>query len=165
MTITIRHALKTDIPAIATIYGDHVTNGLASFEYDPPNETEMHERHQAITSNGYPYLVACEKDVIIGYSYASGFHSRKAYEKTVEDAIYLAPQAQGKGLGTRLLKILIEECSNRGFRQMIAVISKLDPPVSIMLHEKLGFRHAGTLREVGYKKNQWIDVVYMQKTL
>jgi len=165
MAITIRPALKTDIPAIAAIYDDHVRTGLASFEYDPPGEVEMQRRYQAIHERGYPYLVACDDATVIGYSYASAFHTRKAYEKTVENAIYLAPAAQGKGIGKKLLAALIDECRNRGFLQMIAVIAKLDPPVSISLHERLGFHHAGTITKVGYKHGQWLDVVYMQRAL
>jgi len=165
MTLIIRPALKTDIPAIAAIYGDHVNKGLASFEYDPPGEVEMQRRYQTIQEGGYPYLAACEEDTVIGYSYASAFHTRKAYEKTVENAIYLAPAAQGQGIGKRLLAALIDECRNRGFLQMIAVIAKLDPPVSISLHERLGFCHAGTITKVGYKHGQWLDVVYMQRAL
>lgn len=165
MNLIIRPAIDSDIPAIAAIYGDHVTHGLASFEYEAPSEDEMRKRYQAITKNGYPYLVACEDEVVIGYSYAGSFHNRKAYEKTVENAIYLKPSAHGKGIGKTLLKALIEECSHRGFHEMIAVITKLDPPVSIILHERTGFSHAGTLSKVGYKHDQWLDVVYMQKTL
>lgn len=165
MNLTIRPAIDSDIPAIAAIYGDHVIHGLASFEYKAPSEDEMRKRYQAIIKNGYPYLVACEDETVIGYCYAAGFHSRKAYEKTVENTIYLKPSAHGKGIGKKLLKALIEECSKRGFHEMIAVITKLDPPVSIILHKRIGFHHVGTLSKVGYKHDQWLDVVYMQKTL
>ena len=165
MSLTIRPALESDIPAIAAIYGDQVTHGLASFEYDPPSEAEMLSRYHSITKSGYPYLVACEDETVIGYSYAGGFHSRKAYEKTIENTIYLAPSAQGKGIGKALLEALIEECQTLGFHQMIAVITRLDPPVSILFHEQMGFSTVGALTKVGYKQDQWLDVVYMQKSL
>lgn len=165
MAITIRDTTIGDINSITAIYADHVNHGLASFEYNPPNETEMLRRFYALTDDGYPYLVAEKNGAVVGYSYAGPFHTRKAYERTVENSVYLDPKAQGEGIGTQLLERLILECRRREYRQMIAVITKLDPAWSVRLHEKLGFDYIGTLREVGFKKDQWLDVVYMQLSL
>ena len=165
MTLMIRNTTIDDLAAITAIYADHVKHGLASFEYDPPSEAEMIRRFQALTKGGHPYLIAEKDRIIIGYAYASAFHTRKAYERTVENSVYLDPKAQGQGIGTQLLERLILECRRREYRQMIAVITKLDPAWSVRLHEKAGFEYVGTLREVGFKKDQWLDVVYMQLSL
>ncbi len=165
MTLMIRNTTIDDLAAITAIYADHVKHGLASFEYDPPSEAEMIRRFQALTKGGHPYLIAEKDGIIIGYAYASAFHTRKAYERTVENSVYLDPKAQGQGIGTQLLERLILECRRREYRQMIAVITKLDPAWSVRLHEKAGFEYVGTLREVGFKKDQWLDVVYMQLSL
>lgn len=165
MALTIRDTTIDDIAAITAIYADHVKHGLASFEYDPPDEAEMAARFQALTKGEHPYLVAQRDGTIVGYAYAGPFHTRKAYERTVENSVYLDPKAQGQGIGTQLLERLILECRRREYRQMIAVITKLDPAWSVKLHEKAGFDYIGTLREVGFKKDQWLDVIYMQLAL
>ena len=165
MTVTIRDTSANDLAAITAIYADHVHHGLASFEYDPPNQAEMTRRFRTLMNGGHPYLVAEKDGVIVGYAYAGPFHTRKAYERTVENSVYLDPKAQGQGIGTQLLERLILECRRREYRQMIAVITKLDPAWSVRLHEKAGFEYVGTLREVGFKKDQWLDVVYMQLAL
>ena len=165
MTITIRDTKAEDLAAITAIYADHVKHGLASFEYDPPSEAEMVRRFQTLTEGGHPYLVAEKDGTIVGYAYAGPFHTRKAYELTVENSVYLDPKAQGQGIGTQLLERLILECRRQEYRHIIAVITKLDPAWSVRLHEKAGFNYVGTLREVGFKKDQWLDVIYMQLTL
>ncbi|MEP1443046.1 MAG: N-acetyltransferase family protein [Hyphomicrobiales bacterium] len=165
MALVIRDTTADDIATITTIYGDHVNHGLASFEYEPPSEAEMTNRFQTLSNGGHPYLVGELNGEIIGYAYAGAFHTRKAYERTVENSVYLAPKAQGQGIGTQLLDRLILECRRRKYRQMIAVITKLDPAWSVRLHEKAGFEHVGTLKEVGFKKDQWLDVIYMQLAL
>lgn len=164
-TLLIRAASDADFPAITAIYRDHVLHGSATFELDPPDEREMRARRDKVHAAGCPYLVALEGDRLIGYAYAGPFHPRPAYRLTIENSIYLDPSAMGKGVGEALMRHLIDACEKRGFRQMIALISRLDPPVSIKLHEKLGFRHAGLLETTGYKNGHWLDVVYMQLTL
>ena len=165
MTLTIRDTTANDITVITAIYRDHVKHGLASFEYDPPSEVEMTNRFQALSNGGHPYIVGEVDGQVIGYAYAGPFHTRKAYERTVENSVYLHPKAQGQGIGTQLLDRLILECRRREYHQMIAVITKLNPAWSVRLHEKAGFEYIGTLREVGFKKDQWLDVIYMQLAL
>ena len=165
MTLTIRDTTANDITVITAIYRTHVKHGLASFEYDPPSEAETTNRLQSLSNGSHQYLVGEVDGKIIGYAYAGPFHTRKAYERTVENSVYLHPKAQGQGIGTQLLDRLILECRRREYHQMIAVITKLNPAWSVRLHEKAGFEYIGTLREVGFKKDQWLDVIYMQLAL
>ncbi|MEO1067380.1 MAG: N-acetyltransferase family protein [Pseudomonadota bacterium] len=165
MSFTIRNATLDDIAAITAIYRDHVLTGLESFEYDPPDETEMRRRMEGIWATKCPYIVAEEEDRIAGYAYAMIFKERPAYRFGVEDSIYLAKDAMGRGMGTALLTELITLCEAAGFRQMIAIITRLDPPVSVNLHKKLGFVEQGILENVGVKNDHWLDVVYMRRSL
>ncbi|MEM8796722.1 MAG: N-acetyltransferase family protein [Pseudomonadota bacterium] len=165
MTFEIRPTEKTDLPVITDVYAHHVETGLASFETDPPDLAEMASRYAGIVEANCPYIVATYGGSIAGYAYAGPFHKRHAYRGTVEDSIYLSPAAQGKGIGSALLARLIADCEERGFRQMIALITRLDPPISVRIHEKAGFETAGILRDVGFKQDRWLDVVYMQRTL
>jgi L-amino acid N-acyltransferase YncA len=166
-TPSIRPAEPADIPAITTIYAYAVLHGTASWELDPPDEAEMLRRREAILAGGYPYLVAERAGLVLGYAYAGAYRPRPAYRATVENSIYIAPEAQGLGIGAALLDALMAACSARGFRQMIAVIGD-GTGASIgsrRLHERAGFRLIGVAEKVGYKHGRWLDQMLMQKEL
>jgi phosphinothricin acetyltransferase len=162
----IRPANLSDIPAITRIYGHYVVHGTASFELEPPSEAEMAERMRHLTDNGFPYLTAAFDGAVAGYAYAGAYRIRPAFRFTVEDSLYVAPDAQRRGVGRALLNALIEESARRGFRQMVAVIG--DPPtqsVSIALHKAWGFRIVGTIDGAGFKHGRWLDSLMMQRAL
>lgn len=164
--VSLRAAEAGDLGAIAAIYAHHVENGFGSFEESAPDIAEMTRRFQAITGAGFPYLVAVDGEgAILGYAYAGPYRPRSAYRHTVEDSVYVAPGAAGRGVGRALLARLIEEARGRGFRQMIAVIGDSDNTGSIALHRSLGFSLQGVLRHVGLKKGRWLDSVLMQLSL
>jgi L-amino acid N-acyltransferase YncA len=163
--VTLRPADAGDIPAITRIYADAVALGTASFELEPPDEAEMTRRQQALLTNGYPYLVAALSGAIAGYAYAGPYRARPAYKWTVENSIYVAPQFHRRGIGLLLLKRLIAETQQRGFRQMIAVIGDSAQTPSIALHAAAGFDMIGTLRAVGFKHGRWLDTPLMQLAL
>jgi phosphinothricin acetyltransferase len=165
MSLTIRPATAADIPAIAAIYGPAVLTGTASFEVDPPDEPEMLRRFQAITAAGYPYFVAEVDGRVAGYAYASSYRTRPGYRFTVEDSVYVAPDAQGTGVGRALLERVVAKCRDDGFRLMIAVIGDTANFASITLHRRLGFRFCGTIHSVGYKFGRWLDSVVMELPL
>ncbi|MCR9121158.1 MAG: GNAT family N-acetyltransferase [Phyllobacteriaceae bacterium] len=155
-----------DIPAITTIYADAVLNGTASFELDPPDEAEMARRFHAIRHSGYPHICARDADgTLLGYAYAGSYRARPAYRWTVENSVYVAPHAKGRGVGRTLLAEIIARCEALGFRQMIAVIGGSEHAASIGLHEALGFVHVGALPATGFKHGRWLDSVLMQKPL
>lgn len=163
----IRPAVPADIPAIAEIYAHAVVNGTASWELEPPGEAELQRRMEALLAGGYPYLAAERGGALLGYAYAGAYRPRAAYRATVEDSIYIAPQAQGTGVGRFLLDALMTECTARGFRQMIAVIGD-GTGASIgsrRLHERAGFRMIGVAEKVGFKHGRWLDQLLMQKEL
>jgi L-amino acid N-acyltransferase YncA len=161
----IRPANITDIPAITRIYADAVTHGTASFELEPPDQTEMTQRMTALLDGGFPYLAAESGGELLGYAYAGYYRTRPAYRFTVEDSIYIAPQAKRRGVGRALLDALIAESERRGFRQMLAVIGDSANTASIELHRAAGFRMVGTFGNVGYKFDRWLDSVMMQRAL
>lgn len=161
--VAIRAAARADLPAITAIYADAVRNGSASYELDPPSLAEMTARFDTLLSGGYPYLTAEEDGVLLGYAYAGPFRPRAAYRFMVEDSIYLAPAARGRGLGAMLLAHLVEAVRALGFRQIVAVIGDGSPrSPSVRLHERMGFIHSGTLTGSGYKHGRWLDTIFMQ---
>src|ERR1051325_2403007 len=101
--ISIRPAPAADIPAITRIYGHAVRHGTASFELEPPDEAEMTRRQRALLDGGYPYLVAEGDGAVVGYACAAPYRTRPAYRYTVENSIYIAPEAHRRGVGRALL--------------------------------------------------------------
>ena len=165
MTYRLRDAQISDLPAITEIYRDSVLTGVASYEISPPLLGEMESRFVTITSQGYPYIAAAADDgTLLGYAYASAFRTRPAYRWLVEDSIYLAPEARGRGIGKALLADLLARCTVLGFRQMVAVIGGASP-ASIAVHRGAGFEMTGTLNGTGFKHGTWLDTVLMQITL
>jgi phosphinothricin acetyltransferase len=164
-SISIRAATPADIPAITRIYAHAVTHGTASFELDPPDETEMARRQRALLDGGFPYHVAERGHAVLGYAYAGPYRTRPAYRFTVEDSIYVDPDAQGRGIGRALLDRLIADSEARGFRQMLAVIGDSAQLASIAVHRAAGFHHVGNFQNVGYKFGRWLDSVLMQRPL
>lgn len=164
MTV-IRPARPADIAAITRIYAHAVRHGTASFELNPPEETEMARRQDALIAGGFPYLVAEAGGDVLGYAYAGPYRARPGYRFTVEDSVYVAPHAQRRGLGRLLLDRLIVESEARGYRQMVAVIGDSAQQASVALHVAAGFRLVGTLEAVGFKFGRWLDSVLMQRPL
>jgi phosphinothricin acetyltransferase len=142
-----------------------VLHGVASFEEVPPDEAELERRRGDIVARGLPYLVGVSGGRIRGYAYAAPYRARSAYRFSVEDSVYVAPDAVGQGVGRALLAEVIRRCTALGLRQMVAVIGDSGNGASIRLHESLGFRHAGLLRSVGFKHGRWVDSVLMQLAL
>ncbi len=165
MTPTIRDAEPTHLVAVQAIYGHWVSHGLASFEETPPDVAEIDRRRQTVQEQGLPYLVALEGALILGFAYAGRYHARPAYRYTLEDSVYVAPEAQGHGIGRALLGEVIRRAEDRGQRQMVALIADSGNAASIRLHECLGFRRVGVLQSVGFKHGRWVDTVLMQRAL
>jgi len=163
--VVIRPATSADVPAIAEIYRFHVLHGTGSFELEPPEEEEVAKRLEEIARRGLPWLVAEAGSVVAGYAYAGLFRAREAYRFTLEDSIYVRPEAMGQGIGRLLLERLIEACRNSGYKQLIALIGDSNNVGSIRVHEVCGFRYVGVLKDVGIKSDRLLDVVMMQLKL
>jgi phosphinothricin acetyltransferase len=163
--ISVRDAAAPDLPIIQSIYAHHVLNGLASFEEVPPDVAEIERRHREITGRGLPYVVAELDGRVSAYAYAAPYRARPAYRYALEDSVYVSSDAAGRGLGRAALAAVIGRVTSLGYRQMIAIIGDSGNAASIGLHRALGFRHAGTLRAVGFKFGRWVDSVLMQLSL
>lgn len=161
----VRAATEADADALAAIYGDAVLNGFGTFEEDPPSPAEMDARRRAVQDQGLPYLVAEADGRVLGFAYASPFRPRAAYRYTLEDSVYVAPEAHGKGVGRAVLSAVIAACEALGVRQLMAVIGDSENAGSIGLHRAMGFEQTGVGKSVGFKHGRWVDIVHMQKPL
>lgn len=162
---TIRPSQLEDIPAITAIYAHHVLHGTGTFEVDPPTQDDMASRRADVLSKRLPYLVATEGDKLLGFAYCNWFKPRPAYRFSAEDSIYMAPDAQARGLGRALLAELMAQAELAGVRKLIAVIGDSANIGSVGVHRSVGFSHVGTLKSCGWKFDRWLDVVMMDKSI
>jgi L-amino acid N-acyltransferase YncA len=165
MPLIVRDATDCDLQAITALYAAEVRHGTATYERQAPDEAEMGRRHEAIVGAGYPYLVATLDEVFAGYAYASSYRGRASYRWTTECTVYVAPAMQARGVGRALLTTLIEDCTQRGFRQMIAVIGDETNAASVRLHQALGFKTVGRFPGLGRKHGRWLDALQLQRAL
>jgi phosphinothricin acetyltransferase len=161
MAVLIRIAAAANGVAIAAIYRPYVERSHFTFEEAPPDGDEIAER---LSNPLHPWLVAEEDGMVVGYASTSPMRNRAAYRWSVETGIYLAPQAQGRGIGRQLLAAHLDLLERQGFVTAIAGIA-LPNDASVALHEKLGFTLSGVERGVGFKLGQWIDVGRWQRDL
>jgi len=161
----VRRATAHDVPAFHEIYAHHVLHGLASFEEEPPSIDEMRRRFDDVCSRGLPWLAADFGGVVTGYGYCAPYRARSAYRYSLEDSVYVRHGSEGRGVGSAILRALIESASALGYRQLIAVIGDSGHAASINLHASFDFLRVGTLRSVGFKFGRWVDSVLMQRPL
>jgi len=162
--VLVRDSVEADVAAIHAIYGYHVLHGTASFELTPPTVDEMRQRRADVVAKALPYLVAEQNGVVVGYAYVTLYRPRPAYRFTVEDSVYVQEGLSGQGIGSLLLAEIIQICTAKGYRQMMAVVGDSSLP-SVSLHEQHGFTLAGTFKAVGYKFGAWRDTAMLQRAL
>ena len=161
--VTIRTARAEDAGDIQAIYAPFVQETSVSFETVPPSVETMAAR---ISSNlaRHGYFVAQSDAGILGFAYASPYRPRPAYDRTAEVSVYLAPQAQGRGLAQALYRALFAHLAARGFHTAVAIVT-LPNPQSAQLHERCGFAHVGSLQDVGRKFGQWHGTAIYQRMI
>ena len=156
----IRKVNLDDAAQIRDIYNHYVDHTIITFEENQVSIENMKDYIRETTAN-LPWYVFDENSEILGYAYASSWKSRCVYKYSLESTIYLRPDSFGKGIGSKLYKLLLDEIRKLGYRAVIGGIS-LPNPASVALHEKLGFEKIGQFKEVGYKFKKWIDVGYWE---
>jgi phosphinothricin acetyltransferase len=162
--LMIRDAEESDAAAVQSIYAYHVLHGTASYDVEAPSVEQMTEKIRWVLAEGWPFLIAIRDGEVVGYAYATQFRDRAAYKFTCENSIYVRADCMGQGIGRALLQSLLERSKRCGFLQMVAVIGGAEPR-SIALHAACGFEEVGRLHAVGWKKERWLDNVYMQRGL
>ncbi|WP_171042233.1 GNAT family N-acetyltransferase [Sinomonas gamaensis] len=163
--VVVRRAGYADLEAVAGIFAHYVVNTVATLEENPPSPEYFEERLDDLAARGLPFLVAELGDRVVGYAYAAPWRPKTGYRFTVEDTVYVAPEATGLRVGSRLMGALVAEAADVGMRQMVAVLTEtLDSP-SAALHRRLGFTEAGRLAGVGFKHGRWIDTFLLQLPL
>jgi L-amino acid N-acyltransferase YncA len=161
--IEYRAATEKDAEAIATIYAPYVVTNAVSFETRAPTAREMKARINA-GDGAFPWIIAVEGNVILGYAFAKAFRPGPTHRFGVEVAVYVAGDLEGKGIRRDLLSALIATLTQQNFTQAICTLMTPNDKL-IQLYEAVGFRRAGQYREVCFKNGQWSDIGLWQREL
>jgi L-amino acid N-acyltransferase len=159
--IHVRHATENDLPAILTIYNDVILNTTAVYDYEPHTLEMRTAWFNTKKEQGYPVFVAAEDEKISGLSSIGPFRAWAAYKYSVENSIYVAPEARGKGIGKLLMPPIIEAARLLGMHTILSGIDASNA-ASIQLHLHFGFEEVAHFKQVGYKFDRWLDLKFLQ---
>ena len=157
-------AYDADLESLVAIYNEVIATSTATFTTAAVTLDERREWWRARIAQGYPVLVARDAQGVAGFGTFGEFRAWPGYRFTVEHTLHVRADVRGRGIGSQLLLALLERARLLGKHVMIAGIDG-DNTGSIRLHERLGFTQAGRLREVGYKFDRWLDLVFLQRAL
>ena len=160
----IRPAGDGDLPALLAVTNHAILTSTALFDYEPRTPGAQAEWLDAKRAEGWPVFVAEDEGKFLGFASFGPFRRWPAYQHSVEHSVYVAEDAQRQGIGRQLLEALIDEAKRRGLHTMIGGIEASNAR-SLALHAALGFAEAGRMREVGWKFDRWLDLVFVQKIL
>lgn len=161
--LCIRPLEPRDIPACLELYNYYIENTTITFEEEPLDREAFAERARRIQA-AYPYLVAEENGVVVGYAYLDAYNERSAYRYTADLSIYLAHDCLSRGVGTRLLAAVEDAGRQMGLHSLVAIITE-ENTRSLRFHAKHGYREVGRLYKSGLKLGRWLDVAFCQKML
>jgi phosphinothricin acetyltransferase len=159
----IRDATEADLPGLLDIYNDVIATSTAIYSYAPVTLDDRMQWWRARVGQGYPVLVAADATAgILGFSTFGDFRTWPGYRFTVEHSVHVRADCRGRSIGKELVKALFPHATALGKHVMIAGVDATNQ-ASIRFHERLGFEKAGHLREVGYKFDRWLDLVFLQR--
>jgi len=157
----IRHATLGDLSGITKIYNEAILKTVATFDIQPKTVEEQEKWFKGHGTEN-PIIVVEQDKAIVGWAALSSYSTKCAYSKTAEISLYVKKECQGKGYGTKLMDAVIREGEKAGLHAVIARITEGNKQ-SVRLHESVGFKHVGTMKEVGLKFGKHLDVYLMQK--
>lgn len=158
----IRDAGEPDLPGLLAIYNDVIATSTAVYSYLPVTLEERLQWWRTRVASGYPVLVATDQSAILGFATFGDFRAWPGYRFTVEHSVHVRPDRRGQGIGKRLVEALFPRAAALGKHVMVAGVDAANA-ASIRFHERLGFEQVGHLREVGYKFDRWLDLVFLQR--
>ena len=150
---------------ILAIFNDAILNSTALYDYKPRTPAVMASWFEAKKNGNYPVIgVVTERGELMGFTSYGSFRAWPAYKYTVEHSVYVHHEHRSQGIGSALMKKLIETARKQEYHVMVGGIDAANA-TSIAMHEKLGFVHAGTIRHAGYKFGRWLDLAFYQLVL
>ncbi len=164
LQITLRDATAADLPEILLIYNDVIMTTTAVYS-EKPHTLEMREAwFNERKQSGFPVIVAVQDGRIVGFATYGHFRVWPCYRFTVEHSVYVHRESRGQGISKLLLKEVIDHARKAGMHAMIAGVDS-ENDVSLKLHLQFGFEQVARFKEVGYKFDRWLDLIFLELML
>ncbi|MDI9311457.1 MAG: GNAT family N-acetyltransferase [Limnohabitans sp.] len=164
MSINLRMAKENDMASVLEIVNYEIQNTTAIWDYDTRTLEEQLAILKEKQEKKFPFIIALKDEKIVGFGTYGSFRHKIGYRFTVEHSVYVHKDYHGNGIGSLLLKELIELARNQKLHTMIGVIDS-ENKGSITFHQKLGFEIVGNIKQTGYKFDRWLDSVFLQLML
>ena len=166
MKVKTNYFTENEISKALNIYNYFIENSYSNFEEKKLSKSTFNSLLKKIKKNKLPFILAIVDNEVIGLAFVNKFREKSGYRFSYEHSIYVESNFINKGYGNKILKELIKICKKIGkIKNLIAVIGGADNFASIKIHKKNGFHYIGTIKKAGFKKNKWVDSIYMQKRL
>ena len=157
---------ENEISKALKIYNYFIEHSLSNFEEKKLSRSTFNLLLEKIKKNKLPFILAIEDNEVIGLAFVNQFREKSGYRFSYEHSIYVDPDLINNGYGNKILKELIKICKKiTKIKNLIAVIGGKNNFASIKIHKNNGFQYIGTIKKAGFKKNKWVDSIYMQKRL
>ena len=160
--LEIRDAIEADFPGLVAIYNEVIASSTAIYASEPVTLGNRLEWWRTRVAQGYPVLVAADASGVTGFASFGDFRTWPGYRFTVEHSVHVRADCRGQGVGTQLLTALLPRAAACNKHIMIGGVDAANS-ASIRFHERQGFTQVGHLREVGYKFDRWLDLVFLQR--
>lgn len=155
----IRKAELKDLESLLHIYNYEIINGTATFDIFPKSIEEWNIWYLSHNTSHHPlYVAELDGQQIGGFVSLSSYRSKEAYKSTVELSLYVSPEYRQHGIATQLMDFIIRLAREESQIHTIVSVITSDNKISIMLHQKFGFQYCGTLREIGFKMGEYLNV-------
>jgi phosphinothricin acetyltransferase len=164
MTINTRYATENDLIAILEIVNHAILHTTSNYNYDVQTIEQQLEWFFQKQQKSFPIIVALHDNEVVGFGTYGTFREKIGYQTTVEHSVYVKDVYIGKGIGKILMQLLIETAKTQNLHTMIGCIDA-DNKDSIAFHQKFGFTISGTLPQVAFKFDRWLDLVIVQLLL
>ena len=157
---------ENEISKALKIYNYFIENSLTNFEEKKLSKSRFNLLLKQVKKNKLPFILAINENKVIGLAFVNKFREKSGYRFSYEHSIYVDPDYINNGYGNKILKELVKICKKISkIKNLIAVIGGKNNFASIKIHKNNGFQYIGTIKKAGFKKNKWIDSIYMQKRL
>jgi L-amino acid N-acyltransferase YncA len=164
VSLTISAAGRAQLSGIRDIYNEVIRNSTAVFS-DEEVTLENREAWFDVKRNaGFPVLAAVDPSGVVGFGTFGEFRTWPGYRFSVEHSVHVRADCRGRGVGRSLVHALLQEAARMQMHVMIAGIDAQNV-TSISLHEKLGFKTVGELKEIAFKFGRWLDLKFMQRLI
>ena len=166
MKIKRNNFTENEIFKALKIYNYFIENSFSNFEEKKLSKSTFNLLLVSIKKNKLPFILAIEDNKVIGLAFVNKFREKSGYRFSYEHSIYVDPDFINNGYGNKILKELVKICKKISkIKNLIAVIGGKNNFASIKIHKNNGFQYIGTIKKAGFKKNKWVDSIYMQKRL